>query len=213
VNTFSVSKHARRSTLAVLLVTTAVAQLTACAPLILGSAVVGSGLVVTDRRTAGIQLEDQSIELKAGARLRELATLGRIDVTSYNRVALLTGEVPAAADRASVEKAVMGVENVRSVVNELAVMANSTLGTRSNDTLVSAKVKATLVDAKDVHSNAFKVVVERGVVYLMGRVSEREASRGTELARAVSGVQKVVRVFEMLSEEELAALGQGKAVK
>ena len=190
-----------------------VASLTACAPLIIGGAMVGSGLVVTDRRTAGIQLEDQSIDLKAGARLRDLATLGRIEVTSYNRIVLLTGEVPAEADRLAVEKTVSALENVRSVVNELAVMSNSGLGSRSNDTLLSAKVKANLLDARDVQSNAFKVVAERGVIYLMGRVTEREASRGAEVARAVSGVQKVVRVFEILSEEDLAALGQVKPGK
>jgi osmotically-inducible protein OsmY len=208
VKNFSIQTSCVRAAVVLLVAGTAGAALTACAPLIIGGAMVGSGLVVTDRRTAGIQLEDQTIELKAGARLRDLATLGRIEVTSYNRVVLLTGEVPAEADRGTVEKAVAGLENVRSVVNELAVMSNSTLGSRSNDTLLSAKVKATFVDAKDVHANAYKVVTERAVIYLMGRVSEREASRGAELARAVPGVKKVVRVFEILSEAELAALGQ-----
>ena len=184
---------------------------TACAPLLIGSAVVGSGLVVTDRRTTGTQVEDQGIELKAAARVRDLATLGRVNVTSYNRVVLISGEVPTEADRSAAEVAVAKVENVRSVVNELAVGANASVGTRSSDTLLSGKVKATLVDAKDVQANAFKVVTERGVVYMMGRVSEREANRGSDLARAVPGVQKVVRVFEVLSEQELAALGPASA--
>jgi osmotically-inducible protein OsmY len=207
VKNFSIRTSCARAAAVLLVVAGASAALTACAPLIIGGALVSSGLVVTDRRTTGIQLEDQTIELKAGTRLRDLATLGRIEVTSYNRVVLLTGEVPAEADRATVEKAVAALENVRSVVNELAVMSNSTLGSRSNDTLLSAKVKATLVDAKDVHANAYKVVTERAVIYLMGRVTEREAGRGAELARAVPGVKKVVRVFEILSEAELAALG------
>jgi osmotically-inducible protein OsmY len=184
---------------------------TACAPLLIGSAVVGSGLVVTDRRTTGTQVEDQGIELKAAARVRELATLGRISVTSYNRVVLISGEVPTEADRSAAEVAVAKVENVRSVVNELAVGANASVGTRSNDTLLSTKVKATLVDAKDVQANAFKIVTERGIVYMMGRVSEREATRGSDLARAVPGVQKVVRVFEVMTEQELAALGPASA--
>jgi osmotically-inducible protein OsmY len=207
VKNLSIRTSCARAAAVLLVAAGASAALTACAPLIIGGALVSSGLVVTDRRTTGIQLEDQTIELKAGTRLRDLATLGRIEVTSYNRVVLLTGEVPAEADRATVEKAVAALENVRSVVNELAVMSNSTLGSRSNDTLLSAKVKATLVDAKDVHANAYKVVTERAVIYLMGRVTEREAGRGAELARAVPGVKKVVRVFEILSEAELAALG------
>ena len=189
------------------------APLSACAPLLVGGAVFGSGLVVTDRRTTGTQIEDQAIELKAASRMRELATLGRINATSYNRNVLLTGEVPAEADRIAAEKAAAAVENVRSVVNELVVADNSSLGARSGDAVLGARVKASMVDAKDVQANAYKVVTERGVVYLMGRVTEREAARGTELARSVSGVQKVVRVFEILSEEELAQLGRAPAAK
>ena len=200
----------RRLTHAVAL-TLLFATLSGCAPLILGGAMVGSGLVITDRRTTGIQVEDQSIEFKAAARVRELATLGRVDATSYNRIVLLTGEVPAAADRLAVEKAVAGVENVRSVVNELTVGDKPSLVARSTDAVLAGKVKATFVDTKDVQANAYKVVAERGVVYLMGRVSEREAQRGTEIARSVSGVQKVVRVFEILTEAELATLGTGTA--
>ncbi len=169
---------------------------------------VGGGLVAADRRTTGMQIEDESIEYKAGARARELATLGRISITSYNRLVLITGEVPGEAEKAAVEKAVAGVENVRGVVNELAVADNVTMGTRSSDTVLSAKVKATFVDAKDLQANAVKVVSERGIVYLMGRVTEREATRAADLARSVSGVQKVVRVFDILTEAELAALGQ-----
>ena len=185
--------------------------LAGCEVLLLGGAVVGTGLVATDRRTAGTQLEDESIALKAESRARALATLGRIDVTSYNRVALVTGEVPTEADKAAVEKAVAGVENVRSVVNELAVGPNASLGQRSSDSVLTGKVKASLVDAKDLQANAFRVVTERGIVYLMGRVTEREARRAAEVARGVSGVQKVVTVFEILSEEELARLGQAVA--
>lgn len=187
------------------------AALSGCAPLLVGGAMVGTGLVVTDRRTTGIQVEDQSIELRAQARVRELATLGRVEATSYNRIVLLTGEVPAAADRVAVERAVAAVENVRSVVNELAVADKPSLVARSTDAVLAGKVKATMVDAKDVQANAYKVVADRGVVYLMGRVTEREAQRGTEIARSVSGVQKVVRVFEILTEAELAALGTGPA--
>jgi osmotically-inducible protein OsmY len=178
--------------------------LSACAPLLLGGAVVGTGLVATDRRTTGIQIEDEGIELRAASRIRELATLGQVSVTSYNRMVLLTGEVPGAPERAAVEAAVAKVENVRAVVNEIVVAPNSAFSSRTADSGLVSKVKLTLVDAKDVQANAFKVVCERRVIYLMGRVTEREANRGAELASQVSGVEKVVKVFEIVSDKDLA---------
>jgi osmotically-inducible protein OsmY len=189
------------------LAVTAAVLMSGCAPLLLGGAVVGGGLVATDRRTAGIQLEDQGIEFRAAARVRELATLGQISVNSYNRAVLITGEVPSAAERTRVEEAVARVENVRGVVNELVVAGNSSLSSRSADTVLATKVKATLMDAKDLQSNAFRVVVERRVVFLMGRVTPREAERGAELASRVGGVERVVKVFEIVPEAELAAQG------
>ena len=196
------------STMATLLMA---AALGGCGLFLVGGAVVGSGLVYTDRRTTGTQIEDEAIELKAASRVRELATLGHVNVVSYNRTVLITGEVPREAEKAAVEQAVARIENVRAVVNELGVGQNSSLGSRSTDAFIGGKVKATMVDAKDVQANAYKVVVERAVVYLMGRVSEREAARGVEIARSISGVQKVVRVVEVLSEDELAKLGRSAA--
>ena len=194
----------RRIVMTALAAATLAAGLSACAPLIVGGAVVG-GVMAVDRRTAGTQIEDEGIELRAANRIRE--TLGdrvHVNVTSYNRQALLTGEVPTAQDRQTVEQIVSQVENTRSVVNDLAVMPPSTLSQRSNDTFITGKVRASLVDAKDLTANAFKVVTERGVVYLMGRVTQREAKRSAEIARGVGGVSKVVRVFEVITEEELA---------
>lgn len=179
------------------------AALSACAPLIVGGAVVG-GVMAVDRRTAGTQIEDEGIELRAVNRVREtLGDRAHVNVTSYNRQALVTGEVTSAQDRQTVEQIVSQVENVRSVVNDLAVMPVSSLSQRSNDTFITGKVRASLVDAQDISANSFKVVTERNIVYLMGRVSQREANRATEIARGVSGVSKVVRVFEIVSEEEL----------
>ena len=123
---------------------------------------------------------------------------------------LITGEVATEADRVAVEQAIARIENVRSTVNDLAVMGSSSLAARSSDTILTSKVKATYVDAKDLQSSAVKVVTERGTVYLLGRVTEREASRAADLARGISGVQKVVRVFEILTEAELATLGDQK---
>lgn len=179
------------------------AGLSACAPLIVGGAVVG-GVMAVDRRTTGTQIEDEGIELRAANRIREaLSDRAHVNVTSYNRQALLTGEVATAQDRQAVEQMVSQVENVRSVVNDLAVMPSSTLGQRSTDTFITGKVRASLVDAQDISANSFKVVTERNIVYLMGRVSQREANRATDIARGVSDVRKVVRVFEIVSEEEL----------
>ncbi|PWW45619.1 BON domain-containing protein [Melaminivora alkalimesophila] len=179
--------------------------LAACAPLVIGGGAMVGTMMAIDRRTAGTQVEDEGIELRAASRIRE-ATGERVhvNVTSYNRQVLLTGEVPTQEERARVEQIVRGVENVASIVNELAVMAPTTFSQRSNDTFITGKVRASLVDAKDLTASAFKVVTERGVVYLMGRVTQREATRAAEIARGVNGVRKVVRVFELISEEELA---------
>jgi osmotically-inducible protein OsmY len=180
--------------------------LTACFPLVVGG-VAGGAFVATDRRTSGAQLEDEGIELRATSRIRSnVGDRVHVNLTSYNRQVLLTGEVPNAQDKQLVEQIVTRVENVNSVVNDLAVMGNSTLTQRSSDTLVTGRVKAMLVDARDLSSNAFKVVTERGTTYLMGRVTQREADRATEVVRSTPGVQKVVRIFEIISEEELARM-------
>ena len=164
-------------------------------------------LMATDRRTSGMQVEDEGIELKAASRIRDnLGERGHINVTSYNRQVLVTGEVPSAQDQQLVEQVVSKVENVRSVVNELAVLENSSLSQRSSDSLVTGRVKAGMIDAQDLFANAFKVLTERGTTYLMGRVTQREANRATDLVRGTDGVKKVVRVMEIISEEELQRL-------
>jgi osmotically-inducible protein OsmY len=178
--------------------------LAGCAPLIVGGAVLGGTLVATDRRTSGTQLEDEGIELRAANRLREaFAERVNIGVTSYNRQVLLTGEVPSEADKQRAQEIVSRVENVRSIVNELGILGNSTLTARSADALVTGRVRASFVDAKDLYANAFKVTTTRGTTYLLGRVTQREADRATEITRSTPGVQRVVRVFEIISEQDL----------
>ena len=180
--------------------------LTACIPLVAGGVASGA-LLAADRRTSGAQLEDEGIELRALNRIRtNIGDRVHVNLTSYNRQMLLTGEVPSALDKAAVEQIVSRVENVSGVVNDLEVMSATTLSQRSSDTLVTGRVKAALIDARDLQFNAFKVVTERGVVYLLGRVTQREADRATAVARSTTDVQKVVRVFEILSEAELARL-------
>jgi osmotically-inducible protein OsmY len=183
------------------------ASLTACVPLLIGGAAAGGTLMATDRRTSGAQLEDEGIALRGASRIRSnLGERGHVNLTSYNRQVLLTGEVPTAQDKQLVEQIVSRVENVTSVVNEVVVAANSSLTQRSSDILISGRVKAQLIDAPDLFSNAFKVVTERGTTYLMGRVTQREADRATNLVRSTSGVQKVVRIFDIISEDELTRL-------
>ncbi|MGV8804752.1 MAG: BON domain-containing protein [Polaromonas sp.] len=187
--------------------------LSACVgPLLVGGAMVGGSLVAVDRRTSGTQLDDEGIELRAGNQISSnLGTRVRVSVTSYNRQVLLTGEVPNAQDKQRAGQLVAGVGNVTGVVNELQVLNTPSLADRSADALVTGRVKAMLLDARDLKSNAFKVVTERGTTYLMGRVTQRESDRATEVVRAVPGVQKVVRLFEIISEQELERLQSAPA--
>ncbi len=205
IRSFSKTTAVHRRALSLAGVVLATAALSACAPLIVGGAVVGGAMIATDRRTTGSQADDETIELKANSRMNEaFDDRARVSTTSYNRMVLLTGEVPTDADKTTAEQAVARIDNVQSVVNELSVGPLNTFGEKSRDTFITAKVKASLVDAKDLFANSIKVVTHRGSVYLMGRVTEREANRATEVARGVSGVVKVVRVFEILSASELA---------
>jgi osmotically-inducible protein OsmY len=180
------------------------AGLSACAPLMIGGAVTGA-MVATDRRTSGAQLDDQGIELRGSSRLSEqLGERGSVSVTSFNRQVLLTGEVSAEKEKQIASQVMAGVENVRSVVNEIGVRDGASFKERTADTLVTTRIKASILDARDLFSNAFKVVTSHGTVYLMGRVTQREADRVTDIARNTSGVQRVVRVMEIITEEELA---------
>lgn len=177
------------------------------APIVLGGAFMGGVMMASDRRTSGALVEDEGIELRAASRIREaLVERVHVNIASYNRQVLITGEVPTEADKATAEQIVNKVENVKSVVNELAVLGNSTLTARSSDSLVTSRVKAALLDDKELSANAFKIVTERGTVYMMGRVTKRESDLATTLVRSQSGVQKVVRLLEIISEDELKRL-------
>lgn len=188
-------------------------SLSACAPLVFGGAVM-TGIVATDRRTTGAQVEDEGIELKVASAVRQdLGERVHLNVTSFNRKVLLSGEARTEADKDRAEKLAQSQENVQTVVNDLAVAAPSSLTQRSKDTVITSQVKAAFVDAKDLQVNAFKVVTERGVVYLMGRVTAREAKRASDIVRSIGGVAKVVRVFDEISEEELKRLSQPPLAK
>ncbi|WP_229218698.1 BON domain-containing protein [Rugamonas brunnea] len=178
------------------------ATLSGCVEMMVGGAVVGT-VAASDRRTFGAQTEDQAIVVKAEIKVHNLVgDAGHVNINSFNRRALLTGEVRDQAMKEQVEREVRGIEGVASTVNELEVAGLSSFTSRSNDALITTKVKASLVDQKDISANTFKVVTERGAVFLMGRVTQREGTIAAEVARGVSGVTKVVKVFEYISEEE-----------
>ena len=181
-------------------------SLQGCVEMAVGSAVVGT-LAATDRRTFGAQTEDKTILFKGETRVANLVgSAGHVNVASFNRKVLLTGEVRDEAMKAAVEREVGNIEGVQSVVNDLEVAGITSFTSRSNDSLITGKVKASFVDAKDLYANSIKVVTERGAVYLMGRVTQREGQLAAEVARGVSGVRKVVKVFEYISEDDLRQL-------
>ena len=188
-------------------------SLSGCLPLVVGGGAVTTALVASDRRTSGMYLEDERIEQSAAAKLREnLGDGARASVTSFNRIVLVTGEVRTAAEKETIGRIVSSVDNVRSVVNEVEVVPFiSSFTQRTKDTFITSKVKASIIDAKDLQANTIKVVTEMNVVYLMGIVTPRESKRAAEIARGVNDVRKVVRVFESITEDELANYGPQQA--
>ncbi len=192
------------------LAATAVVLLSGCAPLVVGGAAVGGALVVTDRRSVGIQLEDETIERRINRALAEKFPRDRanISVTSYNRRVLLTGEVVNEQGKLDAQAIAEKTENVAGVLNELHIGSLSTLSNRNFDTALSAKVRAALLEAKGVPSATVKIVSERSVVYLMGRVTQEEGEAAARAASRVSGVRQVVKYFDYLSESEAAELNR-----
>lgn len=202
----------RRSTLTLALTLALTPLLPACNALVVGGAAVGGALLYSDRRSTTAQLEDEGIELRSGGAVKKAVDdRGHITVTSFNRVVLVTGQAPSEADKAAVTAALEKLPKVHSVVNELEIGFASSLTERSNDTVLTTKVFATLVDAGDVEAHAFKIVTERATVFLMGRVTEAEAERAVTLTRNIPSVKRVVKVFEILTPEELKALKAGTA--
>jgi osmotically-inducible protein OsmY len=176
----------------------AAAALQGCVPLAVTGAAAGA-LVANDRRTTGTYVEDEEIEWKIIARLREERFAAvHVNATSYNRRVLLTGEAPSEQLRKDVEAAVRGVTNVKDVVNEVQMLGASSLASRGNDALVTSNVKARMVNNGKFSPNHVKVVTEAGTVFLMGLVSREEGEAAAQIARSTSGVQRVVKVFEYI---------------
>jgi len=191
----------RLSLAASLLMLAGLHLLQGCAAIAVGG-IAGTVVMSQDRRTVGTITEDAGIEMKSSTRLGQKLKEGvHINATSYNRMLLLTGEVPDAAAREEAERIARSVENVRGVYNEITVSGVSSYTVRSNDSVITTKVKSRILDSKSVNGIHVKVVTENSVVYLMGLVKKEEANDATEIARTTSGVQKVVRVFEYIDTE------------
>jgi len=171
-----------------------------CVPVVVTGVAVGGALATADRRSYGVQVDDTGIEVKAEADLlQRYDDKVHVNVTSFNRNVLITGEVPDEATRAAIETMVSGYPNVHSVTNELRIAPPESYGSRSNDAYITSKVKARFVDNSGAFSvNHVKVVTEAGVVYLLGLVTRKEADAAVEIARTTGDVRKVVRVFEYI---------------
>jgi len=179
--------------------------LSGCAPLVVGGAAATTAVVATDRRTAGEQVEDQAIEMKVGAEMRKLVgDKGRVNTIAYAGNVLLMGDVPTEQDKQQAEQLASKVEKVKRVYNQLRVGDITPISVRTNDSWLSTKVTTTLINTKDVPTRTIVVSTERGIVYLMGRVTEAESERAGKAAAGVAGINKVVKLFEIVSPESLA---------
>ena len=168
-----------------------------CVPMVIGAGGAAAYSSLEDRRTTGTQIDDESIEVRASNRVSDrLGSTVHVNVTSYNRLALLTGEVPDERARAEVEKIVRAVPTVRDVTNDLQIAGISSFASRANDSYLTTKVRGRLLDTRRVSPVHVKVVTEASVVYLMGMVGEAEADEAVDIARNTGGVRKVVKVFE-----------------
>lgn len=193
----------RRPLVAVALGGMLAVSLQGCIAVLAGGAL-SATFAATDRRTLGAQTEDKSIVVKGETRIPDVVAAGsHVNVTAFNRKILLSGEVPDENSKAAAEREARAISNVEGVFNELAVGPSSSFSARSSDALITSKVLASLVDDKTLYSSAFKVTTERGIVYMLGRVTQREGQLAAKIASGVSGVQKVVTLFEYISEQEL----------
>jgi osmotically-inducible protein OsmY len=200
-------KVIRRPLLVVTWSAALVVTLQGCLPVMMGGTVMGA-MTVSDRRSLGSQADDTAIVLKGeGRALKITGDQGRVSVNSFNRYVLITGEVKDEKMKAEVEQQIKTIDGVKKIENDLEIAPVSSLGVRSNDLVISSKVKAAIVDTKDLYLSAFKVHTDRGVVYLMGRVTQREGRLAAEVARnAASKIKKVVKLFEYITEDDLQEL-------
>ncbi len=187
--------------LAILVLALASCLASGCAPLVVGAAAVGGTVVATDRRPTDVQLLDERIEWTASKQIGpKIGNQGHVNIASFNKQILLTGETTTEPLRAEVEKIAAGVPEAKGVVNEIQIAPLASLGARSYDTYLTGAVKARFVGDQKFNPLHVKVVTEAGVVYLMGLVTRKEADEATHIARHVSGVKRVVRIFEYIPD-------------
>jgi len=188
----------KKTALKLILSATLISQITACVPVVVGGAAAG-GAIAADRRTSGIYIEDENIELKALKQMeKNLGESAHVNVTSYNRNVLLTGEVSVVESKTKAENLVKEITNTRSVTNEIIVGPKSSIGSRSNDTYLTSKVKTKFITENKFPANYVKVVTENSVVYLLGIVTKTEGDAAADIASNTDGVAKVVKVFEYM---------------
>jgi osmotically-inducible protein OsmY len=173
-------------------------QVSACLPVVIGGAAAG-GAMMADRRTSGIYVEDQNIELKANKAVHDaLGEQSHVNITSFKGNVLITGEVPDEASKIKAGNVVLAIENVKSITNELAIGPKTSINSRANDSYLTSKVKAQFVTENRFQANHVKVVTENSVVYLMGYVTQKEADDAAAIASNTSGVTSVIKVFEYI---------------
>jgi osmotically-inducible protein OsmY len=173
-------------------------QISACVPVVVGGAAAG-GAMAADRRTSGIYIEDENIELKAKKLVYEALTEeSHVNVTSFKGNVLITGEVPNQAAKTKAGEVILGIENVKSITNELTIGPKTSISSRANDSLITSKVKTNFLTENRFKANHVKVVTENSVVYLMGYVTQKEAEAAAEIASNTGGVTRVLKVFEYM---------------
>ncbi|MFM0740117.1 BON domain-containing protein [Paraburkholderia xenovorans] len=212
MSVFRVKKTLVRTVLVVGFAAGLSATLQGCFLAVAGAAAGGGALVATDRRTLGAQTEDRELQVKALSQISQnLPDSAHVNVAVFNRRVLLTGEVAGDASKQRAETIVRGLNNVNTIVNELAIMPASSFSSRTNDTYLETRVKSALIAEKNISANNFKVVSERGSVYLMGLVTMDEGNRGADVASRVPGVTQVVKVFQYIQPQEAAAAAAAAA--
>lgn len=184
----------------------ALTALSGCAPLIVGGTAATTAIVATDRRTTGEQVEDKAIEMKIGGEFRRIFAETqnlRLSSHSYAGQVLLLGDVPTEQDKQKAGEAAAAVDKVTRVINQIRVGDVTPTSVRTNDAWLSSKVRTTLINTQDVPSRTINVTTERGIVYLQGRVTDAEGARAAIAASQVSGINKVVKLFDIVSPESL----------
>jgi osmotically-inducible protein OsmY len=173
-------------------------QIAACVPVVVGGAAAGSAMAA-DRRTSGVYIEDENIELKATKNIADsLGETAHVNITSYKGHVLLTGEVANEDDKSKAENITKAIASVLTVNNELAIGPKSSISSRANDAYLTSKIKAQFISENRFQANYVKVVTENSVVYLMGYVTQAEATAAVEITRNTSGVTKVIKMFEYM---------------